>query len=90
MNCCSMNILLLPIVIPLAAGVLTLLLPRALKGVKELLALVATGATLYYAWVLFQAGEDVRLLVPWTSFGIDFDLYAPHFARFILLAAAGF
>jgi NADH-quinone oxidoreductase subunit L len=90
MSCCPINILLLPIVIPLAAGVLTLLLPRALKGVKELLALVATGATLYYAWVLFQGGADARLIVPWTSFGIDFDLYAPHFARFIVLAAAGF
>ena len=90
MSCCFLNILVLPILVPLAAGALTLLVPNRLKGVKELFALAATGVTAYFAWLLFSAGANVRLFIPWTSFGINFDLYAPHFARFILLAATGF
>ncbi len=85
------NILLIPILVPIIAGVLTFILPKSVKWGKEILALIATAITMYYAAVIFKAGgEGLRLFVPWTSFGINFDLWAYHFPKFILLAAAGF
>ncbi len=85
------NILLVPILAPLAAGAAALVLPKGLKWAREALAVAASLLALAYAWAVFSAGGDgLRLFVPWTSFGINFDLYARHFPRFILLAASGF
>jgi NADH-quinone oxidoreductase subunit L len=85
------NILLWPIVAPVLAGALCLLVPKGVKWVREALAVAASGLVLYFAWTVFKAGgEGIRLFVPWTSFGIHFDLFAYHLPRFILLAAAGF
>ncbi len=85
------NILLIPILVPIIAGILTLILPKSIKWGKEILAIIATAVTMYYAVVIFKAGgEGLRMFVPWTSFGINFDLWAYHFPKFILLAAAGF
>jgi len=85
------NILLWPILAPVFAGVLALLVPKGVKWVREALAVAASALVLYFAWTIFRAGgEGLRLFVPWTSFGIHFDLYAYHLPRFILLAAAGF
>jgi NADH-quinone oxidoreductase subunit L len=85
------NILLWPILAPVAAGLLCLVLPKGLKWGREVLAVLATALTAYFAWTIFSAGDDgLRLFVPWTSFGIHFDLFAYHLPRFILLAAAGF
>ncbi|MDI6738981.1 MAG: proton-conducting transporter membrane subunit [Candidatus Edwardsbacteria bacterium] len=84
------NVLLAPILAPVLAGIAALLLPKTLKWAKEGLAVAASLLALIYAWVIFSNGGDgLRLFVPWTSFGINFDLYAYHFPRFILLAAAG-
>ncbi len=85
------NILLWPILAPVLAGVLALLVPKGVKWVREALAVAASALVLYFAWTIFRVGgEGIRLFVPWTSFGIHFDLYAYHLPRFILLAAAGF
>lgn len=85
------NILLWPILAPVFAGVLALLVPKGVKWVREALAVAASVLVLYFAWSIFKTGgEGLRLFVPWTSFGIHFDLYAYHLPRFILLAAAGF
>ncbi|MRR51434.1 MAG: NADH-quinone oxidoreductase subunit L [Rhodocyclaceae bacterium] len=85
------SILLIPILVPVIAGVAALLLPKTLKWGREGLAVAASLLTMAYAWVIFaQGGEGLRLFLPWTSFGVNFDLYAYHFPRFILLAAAGF
>ena len=85
------NVLLWPILAPVFAGVLALLVPKGVKWVRESLAVAASALVLYFAWTIFKAGgEGLRLFVPWTSFGIHFDLFAYHLPRFILLAAAGF
>jgi NADH-quinone oxidoreductase subunit L len=85
------NILLIPILVPIIAGILVLILPKTVKWGKETLAILATAITMYYAALIFKVGgEGLRLFLPWTSFGINFDLWAYHFPRFILLAAAGF
>ncbi len=85
------NILLWPILAPVFAGVVVLLVPKGVKWVREALAVAASALVLYFAWTIFGAGgEGIRLFVPWTSFGIHFDLFAYHLPRFILLAAAGF
>lgn len=83
--------LLIPILVPILAGIVALILPRDTKAVRELLTLAAAGVTLYFAIELFRGGQTVQLLLPWIpSLGINLDLNAYHFARFILLAAAGF
>ncbi|MBI5805240.1 NADH-quinone oxidoreductase subunit L [candidate division TA06 bacterium] len=85
------NILLIPILLPVLAGLAVLILPKGLKWLKEGLAVAVAAVALYYAALIFKSGgEGLRLFVPWTSFGINFDLYAYHLPRFILLAAAGF
>ena len=47
-------IILLLIVIPFVAGVLTLLIPQRLRGVKEAIALLATAATLWLSIIAVQ------------------------------------
>ncbi|HOW85974.1 MAG TPA: proton-conducting transporter membrane subunit [Candidatus Aminicenantes bacterium] len=81
--------LLLPILLPAVLAVVLLLLPRALRLLRDILAVAGAGALLYYAFVFFSV-KDLRLAVPWLGMGIDFDLRLYHFSSFILLALAGF
>ena len=83
------KMLLLPILLPAVLAVALLLLPRALRLLRDLLAVAGAGALLYYAFVLFSV-KDLRYAVPWLGMGIDFDLRLYHFSSFILLALAGF
>jgi NADH-quinone oxidoreductase subunit L len=85
------HLLLIPIFLPIALGAFTMLLPARLRWGQEILSIVTTAIVLICAVVIWTTSEEVlRLVIPWTSFGIDFDLRAYHFAKFILLAAAGF
>jgi NADH:ubiquinone oxidoreductase subunit 5 (subunit L)/multisubunit Na+/H+ antiporter MnhA subunit len=85
------NILLLPVLVPVLAGIIALFLPKTIKWGREGLAVLATAVVAACAIIIFRTGGDgLRLFLPWTSFGINFDLYAYHFPRFILLAASGF
>ncbi len=81
--------LLLPILLPAVLAVVLLLLPRALRLLRDALAVAGAGALLYYAFVFFGL-KDLRYAVPWMGLGIDFDLRLYHFSSFILLALAGF
>ena len=89
-----MNVMVYPIVIPLAGGLLALITPRALKGLRELIALLATGATVYYAAGLFagsSAGATLSLAYPWLTvedFVLSLDLRIDALSRFIVLAAS--
>ncbi len=83
------KMLLLPILLPAVLAVVLLLLPRALRLLRDILAVAGAGALLYYAFVFFSV-KDLRLAVPWLGMGIDFDLRLYHFSSFILLALAGF
>ncbi len=84
--------LLLPILVPLIAGVITLLLRRRGEGKmsspREIVALATTLFTLVLAAVLYN--HDKTFSLPWAGFGMEFLLRLYHFSSFILLAAAGF
>jgi formate hydrogenlyase subunit 3/multisubunit Na+/H+ antiporter MnhD subunit len=81
--------ILLPVAIPAIFGLLCLLLPDRAKRVKEVVAILATGANLAVAIFLF--GKEARLDYPWApSWGIDFSFRLYRFSGFVLLAAAGF
>ena len=82
------SIILLLIAIPLVAGILTLLVPKRLRGVKEAIALLATAATLGLSIWLFK--QNITWSVPWVGFGIEFAFRLYHFSAFIVLAASAF
>jgi NADH-quinone oxidoreductase subunit L len=82
------SFILLPIAIPLIAGLVVLLIGQRIQSVKEAIALLATAATLGLTVTLFR--ENIVFAIPWTSFGIDFALRLYHFSAFILVAASAF
>ena len=88
----SIPLPVLAIAIPLAAGILVLIVPRALRWVHETLAALATTATLALAVILFLRGApDVRLpLLEVGGFSLSLDLVPSALGSLMLLFAAGF
>jgi formate hydrogenlyase subunit 3/multisubunit Na+/H+ antiporter MnhD subunit len=89
------SVLLWPIAVPLAAGIVVLLARNSLAFARTGLALLAALANLVLAVVLFRmvlpaTGQELRYAAPWAGFGIDFLLRLYSFSGFILLAAASF
>lgn len=82
------NILLLSILGPLVAGFLALVTPKAWRGAKEAVTLLATAFNLGLAILLFK--QNLTLTLPWAGFGLDCVLRLYHFSAFIILATAGF
>ncbi len=82
------NLLLLPIVIPLIAGLLTLPIRQRLMGVREAIALLGTLLNLIVVTILFK--HDLTYSLPWAGFGMEFILRLYHFSSFILLATGVF
>ncbi|MBU1726796.1 MAG: NADH-quinone oxidoreductase subunit L [Candidatus Omnitrophica bacterium] len=80
--------LALPILIPLVAGILVLLIPDKLRRAKETIAVLASLANLIIAVRLF--GKGVFFSLPWAGFGIDFSLNLDRLSSFILLAVSTF
>ena len=88
-----MNILFYPIIIPLVAGAIVVIIPKALKGVRELIALIATLLSAYYAGVVYFTGGEK--IVSWVWFRLDdflftADLRADSLSGLILFAASVF
>ena len=81
-------LLTLPIIIPLIFGLLILIIPERLKGLKEAIVLLATLTTLILAILLFN--QKLELVVPWFGYGLAFALRLFQFSAFILLAMAAF
>ncbi|TAL33216.1 MAG: NADH-quinone oxidoreductase subunit L [Spirochaetes bacterium] len=80
--------LILPIAVPLAAGLLVLPF-KAVKGTVHALVTFGVAAfTLALSLVLF--GSESALSIPWAPFGLDFSLRLYSFSGFILVAASGF
>ena len=79
-------LLLLPILIPLAAGVLVLLVRWSSGRAQGALALLATIGSLLTAIYLFN--KDLSCSLPWGGMGMAFALRADRFSAFILLSAA--
>ncbi len=79
--------LLWPILVPAAAAVLVLLVPRGVKLVREILSVAASLVVLYLGFALFGV-KSLEFRRPWLGLGIDFELRLYHFSAFILLALA--
>ena len=92
------HILLLPILIPLLAAIIPIILsitptrwgmPHRVGGIASAaVALVATAATFAVAILLFR--KDINFSVPWAGFGFEFSLRCYNFSSFIMLAASFF
>ncbi|MDD5383118.1 MAG: proton-conducting transporter membrane subunit [Candidatus Margulisbacteria bacterium] len=83
-----MNILLLPIMLPLIAGLVILLIPKKVRYANETIVLLATAANLVITYWLF--GKTLSFHAPWAGFGLEFSLRLYHFSAFIIAAAATF
>jgi NADH-quinone oxidoreductase subunit L len=83
-----MNQLVLPILLPVLAGVLCLALGERAKGVKEALSAFVSLVCFAVGWGLLEG--TVSYSVPWAGFGFEFALRATPMSAFVLLAASGF
>ena len=84
----STNLLLAPILIPLIAGVLVLLMRQRQGIIKEAIALLTTAFMLFIAIAWYN--REMVCVLPWADFGMEFILRLYQFSSFVLLAAAGF
>ena len=80
--------LLLPVIIPAAAGLLMFLTPKNGRLWQNGLTLLASLGSLVVTALLFN--QNLTFKTGWAGFGIDFDMRLYHFSGFIILAAAGF
>lgn len=80
--------LILPILIPMIAAILSAISPKRFRGAKEAVSLAATFATLISAIILFKANFTFAL--PWAGYGFEFLLRAYHFSAFTVLATSFF
>ncbi|MBA7558889.1 NAD(P)H-quinone oxidoreductase subunit 2, chloroplastic [subsurface metagenome] len=88
-----MNILLFPIIIPVIAGAAVLIIPKNLKGVKELIALTGALLAAYYAVQIFFTGMEFAVSVAWfeiENLHLAADLRVDSLSAFILLASSVF
>ncbi len=76
--------MLLPIVVPFAAGVICLLLPRVADNLRCILAVLAAALTGWVAWPLFNQPGVLFEPAPWFSLRID------ALSAFVLLAVVFF
>lgn len=76
--------IMLPIIVPLLAGVVCLLIPRAGDSLRSLLAVLAAALTAVFAWPLFNQAGAIFEPAPWFSLRID------ALSAFVLLAVVFF
>ena len=83
-----MNILFLPILIPVVSAIIILLLPKSAKLLRDTITLLATFANAAAAIMLFN--KEILVSYPWVGFGFEFSLRLYNFSSFIMAAAASF
>jgi NADH-quinone oxidoreductase subunit L len=83
------EMLLAPILLPVAVAIVAILIPSRVKYVREVLSVLASAVILYLGYAFFTV-KDLTWKVSWLGRGIDFDLRLYHFSAFILLGLAGF
>jgi NADH-quinone oxidoreductase subunit L len=81
-------ILLNPIIIPVIAALLILVISKKDFWAKSSISLIGVAINLGYSIYLF--GKSAIFIIPWCGFGLDFSLRLYHFSGFILLASAVF
>jgi len=84
-----MNLILIPIVLPLVSALALLLISEKTKYLKELLASAAALVSLLAAANIFLQPETM-LTLPWLSPAISFTLKADTLSAFLLLAVSLF
>lgn len=84
-----MNLILIPVVLPIVSALALLLLSERTKYLKELLACGAALVSLLAAANIFLQ-PDSALSLPWLSAGITFTLKADTLSAFLLLAVSMF
>ena len=86
------NILLVPVLLPMAVGLITFLFPRKDRWVRGILAVLTAGAALAAAiWIFVGKNGEFRFpLFALGRFSLDFALLSTPLSSFILLFAAGF
>lgn len=82
------KMILLPIIIPLAFGILIFLTPKRIRLLIEAVSLIAAFVNLIAVIVLFK--NNIAFSFPWPGFGWEFNLRLYNFSAFMLLAVAGF
>jgi len=83
------NMLFWPILLPALIAVISLLIPRSVKFLREAIAFVASAVIVYLGFAFFSA-KNLELRLPWMGQGIGFELRLYHFSSFILLGLSGF
>ncbi len=81
--------LLWTILLPALTGIAFFLIPRTVKYVREVLAVVSAGVSLYLGFALF-AVKNLAWQAPWMGSGIPMELRLYQFPAFILLGLSGF
>ena len=79
---------LLSICIAPASAILLLLVPSHARSLRELIAVAAATANLWFVWTLF--GQTTLIEMPWLGSGFALSLRVYHTANFVTIAAAGF
>jgi formate hydrogenlyase subunit 3/multisubunit Na+/H+ antiporter MnhD subunit len=76
------------IILPFVAGLLTLVIPKSIRKITGIFALLITFVNLGYVITLFN--KNIMYSIPWMGFGIDLSIRIDHFSSFIILAVAVF
>jgi formate hydrogenlyase subunit 3/multisubunit Na+/H+ antiporter MnhD subunit len=84
----NQSLLILPIVIPAAAGIIALLIPGKARLAASLVAVLGAAAQLLAAIWIFPS--DAAFSVSWLGYGIDVSLRLTRMSAFIVLAISGF
>ncbi len=88
----SVNILLIPVLLPPAVGLFTFILPRKDRWVRAILALISA-VLAFAAAILIYTDRSLELRFPLLEIGrftLSFDLVPTPLSSFILLFATGF
>ncbi|MCJ7723793.1 MAG: hypothetical protein MUP03_06640, partial [Anaerolineales bacterium] len=85
------TIIIYPIALPIVIGLVCLVLPKKIKALREILALITTLVAVVLSIYIFLK-PDQALMVRWLQFSpdlrVDFDLRTLPFAKFILVASS--
>ncbi|MCX6566083.1 MAG: hypothetical protein NTW38_06625, partial [Candidatus Aminicenantes bacterium] len=81
--------LLWTILLPAFSAVAFLLIPKTVKYVREVLAVVSAAASLYLGFALFSV-KDLAWSAYWMGSGVPMELRLYQFSAFILLGLSGF
>jgi formate hydrogenlyase subunit 3/multisubunit Na+/H+ antiporter MnhD subunit len=88
-----MNNLFIPIIVPLIAGAVILITPKALKGAREFIALAGSLMAMVHSGSIFFSGKELTDSWVWFSiqgFSFSADLRADSLSGLILFAASVF